>query len=49
MWFRALETLEPTAVAAYSYLTPMFGNLFAVALLGEAIAWRLVMGALTIW
>jgi drug/metabolite transporter (DMT)-like permease len=49
LWFRALETLEPTTVAAYSYLTPVFGNLFAVVLLGEAITWNLVTGAVAIF
>jgi drug/metabolite transporter (DMT)-like permease len=48
LWFRALESLPPTTVAAYSYLTPIFGNAFAFVILGEPITWRLVAGAVTI-
>lgn len=47
LWFRALETHPATTVAAYSYLMPIFGTVFAYTLLEETITWQAILGAVT--
>lgn len=48
IWYQALEHLEPTQVAVYGYLVPLFGVLFAALLLGEALTPFTVLGGTTI-
>jgi drug/metabolite transporter (DMT)-like permease len=48
IWFRSLSTLEPTQVAVYMYLVPVFGAGLSRLLLGERITIFLLIGGLTI-
>src|SRR3712207_7953004 len=40
IWYRGLRVLQPTQVAVYTYLVPVFGVLFAALLLGESLTPR---------
>jgi drug/metabolite transporter (DMT)-like permease len=48
LWFRGLSVLEPTQLAVYVYLVPVFGAVLARVLLGERITVFLLLGGLTI-
>lgn len=48
VWYQALERLEPTQVAVYGYLVPVFGVLFAALLLHEALTPFTILGGATI-
>lgn len=48
VWYQALEHLEPTQVAVYGYLVPLFGVLFAALLLHEALTPFTLLGGATI-
>lgn len=47
-WYRGLSILEPTQIAVYVYLVPVFGALGAWILLGERITIFVLVGGLTI-
>lgn len=48
IWYRGLRVLQPTQVAVYTYLVPVFGILFAALLLGEALTLFTLLGGATI-
>ncbi len=48
LWYRGLSTLEPTQIAVYVYMVPVFGALGAWLLLGERITIFVLLGGLTI-
>lgn len=48
IWYRALHLLEPTQIAVYSYLVPVFGLLFAALFLGESLTAFTLLGGGTI-
>lgn len=47
-WYRGLSILEPTQIAVYVYMVPVFGALGAWLLLGERITIFVLLGGLTI-
>jgi drug/metabolite transporter (DMT)-like permease len=47
-WYRGLSILEPTQIAVYVYMVPVFGALGAWLLLGERITIFVLIGGLTI-
>lgn len=47
-WYRGLSILEPTQIAVYVYMVPVFGALGAWLLLGERITVFVLIGGLTI-
>jgi drug/metabolite transporter (DMT)-like permease len=47
-WYRGLSILEPTQIAVYVYMVPVFGALGAWLLLGERITIFVLVGGLTI-
>ena len=48
IWYRGLRVLQPTQVAVYTYLVPVFGVLFAALLLGESLTPFTLLGGATI-
>lgn len=48
LWYRGLSILEPTQIAVYVYMVPVFGALGAWLLLGERITIFVLLGGLTI-
>jgi drug/metabolite transporter (DMT)-like permease len=48
LWYRGLRVLQPTQVAIYIYLVPVFGVLGAWLLLGEPVTIFLLLGGMTI-
>ncbi len=48
LWYRGLSILEPTQIAVYVYLVPVFGALGAWLLLGERITIFVLLGGATI-
>jgi drug/metabolite transporter (DMT)-like permease len=48
LWYRGLSILEPTQIAVYVYMVPVFGALGAWLLLGERITIFVLIGGLTI-
>jgi drug/metabolite transporter (DMT)-like permease len=48
LWYRGLSVLEPTQIAVYVYLVPVFGALGAWLLLGERITIFVLLGGVTI-
>ena len=48
IWYRALRALQPTQVAVYMYLVPLWGILFAALLLGESLTPFTLLGGATI-
>jgi drug/metabolite transporter (DMT)-like permease len=48
LWYRGLSVLEPTQIAVYVYLVPVFGAVGAWLLLGERITIFVLLGGLTI-
>ena len=47
-WYQGLRRLQPTQIAIYVYLVPVFGVIFAWMLLGETITIFLLLGGMTI-
>lgn len=47
-WYRGLRVLQPTQVAVYIYLVPVFGVIFAALLLGERLTPFAILGGVTI-
>jgi drug/metabolite transporter (DMT)-like permease len=48
LWFRGLRVLQPTQVAIYIYMVPVFGVVGSWLLLGESITIFLLLGGATI-
>jgi drug/metabolite transporter (DMT)-like permease len=48
LWYRGLSVLEPTQIAVYVYLVPVFGAVGAWLLLGERITIFVLLGGVTI-
>lgn len=48
LWYRGLRVLQPTQVAIYIYMVPVFGVVGAWLLLGEPVTIFLLLGGMTI-
>ncbi len=48
LWYRGLRVLQPTQVAIYIYMVPVFGVLGSWLLLGEPVTIFLLLGGVTI-
>ncbi len=48
LWYRGLRDLQPTQVAIYIYMVPVFGVLGSWLVLGEPITIFLLLGGATI-
>jgi drug/metabolite transporter (DMT)-like permease len=44
IYYRLLETAEPTYVAMVTYVVPIFGVILGVLVLGESLSWPMVAG-----
>ncbi len=48
IWFRALEVLDASSVAAWVYLVPLLGQGWAVVVLGESVTAYLALGGVMV-
>jgi len=48
LWFRALEVLDASSVAAWVYLVPLLGQVWAAVVLGEQVTVFLALGGIMV-